>query len=140
MDKYDSSGSSGGSGAPAGPAGGAADLFGAPPARPLGAPLLPPLPLLQYLIHSCSLPYVIYYFIFDLICFYQPFHLYTKFISTFQTLRRVVPCFSICFNMFLYCFCIFPYVPQFSKQYMYISIIDIIYIIYKHYIVLYMYI
>ena len=48
-----SSGSSGGSGASAGPARGAPDRPGATPAKPAGAPLLP---LLWYLIHSCSLP------------------------------------------------------------------------------------
>ena len=59
-------GSSGGNGAPVGPAGGALDWPGAPLARPAGAPLLQVLPLLWYFIHSCSLPYVIHYFIFDL--------------------------------------------------------------------------
>ena len=34
-----------------------------------GPPLLPLLPLLWYFVHSCSLPYVIYCFIFDLICY-----------------------------------------------------------------------
>ena len=36
-------------------------------ARPAGAPLPPQL---WYFIHSCSLPYVIYYLIFDLACFF----------------------------------------------------------------------
>ena len=38
----------------------------APPTGLAGAPLLPLLPQLWYLIHSCSLPDVMYYFIFDL--------------------------------------------------------------------------
>ena len=37
---------------------------------PAGAPLPPLMPLLLgYFNHNCSLPYVIYYFIFDLICY-----------------------------------------------------------------------
>ena len=43
-------------------------------AGPAGAPLLPLLPLPWYLIHSCSLPYVIYS-ISDLICYsYRRFY------------------------------------------------------------------
>ena len=40
----------------------------APLAGPAGAPLMPLLPLLWYFIHSCSLSFVMCYFIFDLIC------------------------------------------------------------------------
>ena len=40
-----------------------------PPAGPTGAPLLPLLLLLWYLIHSCSLLYVIYNCVFDLILY-----------------------------------------------------------------------
>ena len=63
----------------------------APLARPAGAPLLPLLPLLWYFIHSCSLPYVIYYFVSDL-TFYvcQPFYFYIIFLTTkIQVVRYV---------------------------------------------------
>ena len=40
------------------------------PAGPAGAPLPPLLPLLWCFIRSCSLPCVIYYFIFGLICYF----------------------------------------------------------------------
>ena len=57
----------GGSCADGGPASSAPGWAGTPPAGSAGAPLPPPLlPLLWYFIHSCSLPYVIYNFIFDL--------------------------------------------------------------------------
>ena len=65
--KYRSS-SSGNSIALAGPADGALDQPGAPPTGLAGATLPPLLPLLWYLIYSCSLPYVLYYLIFDSVC------------------------------------------------------------------------
>ena len=61
MNRIHSHGSSG-SGAQAGLAGGAPGRSGAPLTGPAGAPLPPLLPLLWYLIHSCSLPYVVYFF------------------------------------------------------------------------------
>ena len=53
-------------GAPAGPASGTLERPSAPAAGPAGAPLLPLMPLLWRSIHSCSLPSVAYYCIFDL--------------------------------------------------------------------------
>ena len=54
--------------------------------RPAGAPLLPLLPLLWYLIHSCSLAYVTYYFIFGIIYYlinhFTLQHLFEKQISS----------------------------------------------------------
>ena len=48
------------------------------------SPLLSLLPLPWYLIHSCSLPCVICYFIFDLVC---DFINYSTFIQLFQEVK-----------------------------------------------------
>ena len=78
MNKYRSGGSSGSSGAPASLASGALGWSGSPLAGLAGAPLPPLLPLLWHSNHCCSLPYVIYYLIFDSIC---NFFNYSTFIS-----------------------------------------------------------
>ena len=75
--------------APAGPAGGAPDRPGAPPTGLAGASLLPLLPLLWYFINSCSLPYVKYYSVFDLIS-YNINH--SLFITFFREKHLGTPC------------------------------------------------
>ena len=84
---------------PAGPAGGAPDWPGAPPAGSAGVPLLPLLQLLWYSIHTCSLPYVLYYFLFDLVCYlYQHFCFYPCWIfglAFFQMFQSVFDLFQV---------------------------------------------
>ena len=81
MNKIPQLRSSGGRGAPASLVSGALDQPGAPPARSAVAPLPQLLPLLWCFIHCCSLPYVIYYLIFDFICSFIDFSTFILYFS-----------------------------------------------------------